>query len=162
MRLKNQLALVVAALTATTSLVYGQAQQSADSSKPAIVGTWQVLLHGADCSTGKRLNPDFHSLITFNQGGTFIEYGVSPGSTSFDSPQFGNWVKTGDRTYLVREVGNSYDENGVFVGRSEITRTLTLDADADSFTANSTIDIFDANGNLLFSFCGKAKGTRFE
>ena len=159
MRLKNQLALIAAALTATTSLVCGQGQQSADSS---IVGTWQVLRHGADCSTGKRLNPDFHVLMTFNQGGTLNAFGVSPGGTPFDTPECGNWVKTGDRTYRLRDVSYGYDNNGTFTGRAEITAMVRLDGDADSLTANTRIDVFDANGNFLFSFCGKAKGTRFK
>jgi hypothetical protein len=163
MRLKNQIALIAAALTATTSLVCGQGQQSAESLNQPIVGTWQVLRHGADCATGKRLNPDFPTLMTFNRGGTLIGYAVAPGeSPGLGSPEFGNWVKQGPRTYTVRDVSYSYDENGAFTGRAEITFRITLDADADSFTSNQTIDVFDANGNLLFSFCGKAKGTRFN
>jgi len=39
---------------------------------------------------------------------------------------------------------------------------VTLAADGNSFTQQSAIDIYDADGNLLFSFCGAATGTRFQ
>jgi hypothetical protein len=162
--MKSRIAAIILALAATTSLVCGQQSQSANpSGTRGIVGTWQVLRHGADCATGARLNPDFPTLMTFNQGGTLIGYGVAPGENpALGSPEFGNWVKTGDRTYRVRDVSYGYDENGAFTGRAEITFRITLDGDADSFTSNQTIDIFDANGNFLFSFCGKARGKRFR
>ena len=152
------------ALIATTSLVCGQQSQSSQpSGNRDIVGTWQVLRHGVNCATGARLNPDFPTLMTFNRGGTLIGYAVAPGeSPALGSPEFGNWVKQGPRTYTVRDVSYGYDENGAFTGRAEITFRITLDADADSFTSNQTIDVFDANGNFLFSFCGKATGKRFE
>ena len=68
MRLRKQIVVTVAALVATTSLVCGQDQQSAESARnQRIVGTWQVLRHGVDCVSGNQLGPDFQSLITFNR-----------------------------------------------------------------------------------------------
>jgi hypothetical protein len=163
MRLKKQITLIVAALVATASLAWGQ--QSAESSKnKSIVGTWQVLRHGVNCSTGKRLNPDFPALMTFNQCGTLNGYAVGPGdSPSTTSPEYGTWSRIGDsRNYTFRDVGYGYDDNGAFTGRGEITANLTLNAAGDSFTADVAIDIFDADGNFLFSICGKHKGTRFK
>jgi hypothetical protein len=164
MRLRKQIAVMAAALAATTSLVCGQGQQSAQSARnQQIVGTWQVLRHGVDCDTGERLNPDFPALTTFNRGGTLNGYAVGPGdSPATTSPEYGNWShEPGTQTYTVREVGYGYDENGAFAGRGEITATITL-ATANTFTADTTVDVFDADGNLLFSFCGKWTGTRFE
>jgi hypothetical protein len=165
MRLQQQLSVIAAALAATTSLAYGQAQQSADSSsKPPIVGTWQVLRHGVDCVSGQRLNPDFPSLITFNRGGTLNGYAIGPGdSPATTSPEYGNWThQQGTQSYIVRDVGYGYDDTGTFAGRGEVTATITLAADGNTFTADTIIDIFDADGNLLFSFCGAWAGTRFE
>jgi hypothetical protein len=162
-KMKLKLAAIILTLAATTSLVCGQQSQSANpSGTGGIVGTWQVLRHGADCATGARLNPDFHVLMTFNQGGTLNAFGRSPGGGPFDTPECGNWVKTGDRTYRLRDVSYGYDENGAFAGRAELTAMVRLDSDADSLTANTTIDVFDANGNFLFSFCGKWSGERFQ
>lgn len=164
MRLRKQIAVIAVALVATTSLVCGQAQQPADSSsKPPIVGTWQVLRHGVDCVTREPLNSDFPTLITFNRGGTLNGYAIGPGdSPATTSPEYGNWShEPGTHTYTARDVGYNYDANGVFAGRGEITATITL-ATSDTFTADTVVDIYDADGNLLFSFCGMWTGTRFK
>jgi hypothetical protein len=164
MNLKKQIAVIAVALAATTSLVCGQGRQSAESAgTQKIVGTWQVLRHGVDCVTGERLNPDFPTLATFNRGGTLNAYAIAPGdSPSMTSPEYGNWShEPGTHTYTARHVGYNYDENGAFAGRGEITATITL-ATNDTFTADTTVDIYDADGNLLFSFCGMWTGTRFQ
>jgi hypothetical protein len=164
MNLKKQIAVLAVALAATTSLVCGQGQQSAESrGTQKIVGTWQVLRHGVDCDTGERLNPDFPTLMTFNRGGTLNGYSVGPGdSPGLQTPEYGNWThQQGTQTYTLRDVSYGYDDTGTFAGRGEITATLTF-ASADTFTADTTIDVFDADGNLLFSFCGMWTGTRFQ
>ena len=166
MRLRKQIVVIVAALVATTSLVCGQGQQSTESARnQAIVGTWQVLRHGVDCVTGQQLGPDFATLMTFNQGGTLNAYAIPPNGTTpaLTSPEYGNWShEPSTRTCTLRDVSYGYDENGAFTGRGEITATITLAADRNSFTWDATIDVYDADGNLLFSFCGAATGTRFE
>ena len=165
MRLRNQALVILAALAATTSLVCGQGQQSAESAKnQRIVGTWQVLRHGVDCVTGQRLNPDFPTLMTFNRGGTLNADGVAPGDTpGLVTPEYGNWThEQGTQTYTVRDVSYAYDESGAFTGRGEITATVTLATGGVSFTADTTIDVYDADGNFLFSFCGMWAGTRFQ
>lgn len=55
-----------------------------------------------------------------------------------------------------------YDANGVFVGSNKITAALVLGASGDEFTTSSTIEIFDANDNLVGTGCATAAGTRFE
>ncbi len=165
MRFKKRTLITIIALAATTSLVCGQGQQSAESSRnKSIVGTWQVLRHGVDCDTGQRLNPDFPTLITFNRGGTLNGDGLAPGDTpGLVTPEYGNWThEHGTQTYTVRDVSYAYDESGAFAGRGEITATVTLATGGASFTADTTIDVYDADGNFLFSFCGMWTGTRFQ
>jgi hypothetical protein len=164
MRLTKQIVVIAATLVATTSLVWSQEQKSESPGNHSIVGTWQVLRHGVDCVTGERLNPDFPSLITFNRGGTLNGYAVGPGdSPATTSPEYGNWThQQGTQTYTLRDVGYGYDDTGAFAGRGEVTATITLAADGNSLTADTTIDIYDADGNLLFSFCGAWAGTRFQ
>lgn len=164
MNLKKQIAVIAAALVATTCLVCGEGQQPAESvGTQKIVGTWQVLRHGVDCVTGNRLNPDFPTLLTFNRGGTLNADGLAPGDTpGLVTPEHGNWSQVaGTHTYTARDVSYAYDESGNFTGRGEITATITL-ATNDTFTADTAIDVFDADGNLLFSFCGMWTGTRFQ
>ena len=165
MRLRNQIAVIAVALVATTSLVCGQGQQSAESGgTQSIVGTWQVLRHGVDCVTRERLNPDFPTLMTFNKGGTLNGYSVGPGdSPARQTPEYGIWShQAGTYIYTMRDVSYGYDDTGAFAGRGEVTATVTVAAGGGSFTADTIIDIYDASGNLLFSFCGAWTGTRFK
>lgn len=154
--------LAVSAVMLLTALE-ASAQSSPAVNGKSLVGTWQVLRHGVDCVTGQRLNPDFPTLITFNTGGTLNGYSVGPGdSPGLQTPEYGNWTPLqGTHTYTMRNVSYGYDETGTFAGRAEITATVTL-ATGNTFTADTIIDIYDASGNLLFSFCGMWTGTRFQ
>ena len=153
-------------LAATTSLVWGQNQKSANAPQNmSLVGTWQVLRHGVDCTSGQQLGPDFHALMTFSRGGTLNAYAVTPGATvATTTPEFGNWSHTANsHVFTFHDVGYNYDESGAFVGRGEITSTdLEIDSSGQTFTYDATIAVYDADGNLLFSFCGHGSGTRFE
>ncbi len=165
MRLRKQIVVIAAALAATTSLVCGQGKQSAASTEnQPIVGTWQVLRHGVDCVTGNRLNPDFPTLMTVNRGGTLNADGLAPGDTpGLVTTEHGNWSRLpGTHSYTVRDVSYGYDETGAFTGRGEITATVTLATGGATFTADTKVDVYDAGGNLLFSFCGMWAGTRFQ
>jgi hypothetical protein len=101
--------------------------------------------------------------MTFHRDGTMTAAANAPGGSPFDTPEYGSWQREpGSQNYSFRAVSYGYDENGAFTGRGEITATITLAADGNSFTWDSTIDVYDADGNLLFSFCGMWTGTRFE
>ena len=54
-----------------------------------------------------------------------------------------------------------YTAEGDFDGRGEATEAIQLTT-ADSFTSTGTVQIFDADGNQLFTGCARATGTRFE
>lgn len=154
--------LAVSAVMLLTALE-ASAQSSPAGNGKSLVGTWQVLRHGVDCVTGQRLNPDFPTLMTFNRGGTLNGYSVGPGdSPGLQTPEYGNWThQQGTQTYTLRDVSYGYDNTGTFAGRGEVTATVTF-ATGDTFTADTIIDIYDASGNLLFSFCGMWTGTRFQ
>ena len=51
--------------------------------------------------------------------------------------------------------------NGTFVGPLVLTANVELTG-ANSFIYSATIQIFDANGNLIATRCGRGTGTRFE
>lgn len=163
MHLKKQIVVVALALAATTSLVCGQGQQSVGTK--SLVGTWQVLRHAVDCDSGQQLGPDFHVLMTFNRGGTLNAFGVPPdGSTPANtSPEYGNWRhESGHGNFSFRDVSYGYDSNGAFTGSGVLTAAIQLAADGNTFTQQTTIDVYDPDGNLIFSFCGGATGTRFQ
>jgi hypothetical protein len=167
MKLTNIVAGITLTLTATTSLVLGQERQNSTDSqgKPPIVGTWLVTRHGVDCNTGEQIGPDFPAMMTFNQGGTLNAYAIPPnGSTPANSsPEYGYWVKQhGSQTYTVRDVSFGYNTDGTFAGSANITANVTLGSGGQSLSYSATIDFLDADGNLQFSICGAATGTRFQ
>ena len=162
MRSTKQLLVIIAALTATTSLVSAETQQSSGSQ--SLVGTWQVLRHGVDCVTGERLGPDFPALMTFNQGGTLNAYAIPPNGTTpaLTSPEYGVFNREpGAGNFSFRDVSYSYDSDGAFTGSSILTATGQLASDGRSFTYDATIAFFDTEGNLLFTICGLGTAARF-
>jgi hypothetical protein len=163
MNLRKQIAVISLSLFTITSLASGQTNSQTCANSQSIVGTWVVTRHGADCSTGNQLGPDFPALMTFNQGGTLNAYAIPPnGSTPANSsPEYGTWFKTGPHSYRFRDISFGYDGNGAFTGSAIVKAVVTLDGNADSFTYKATIDFYDASGKLLFSICGGATGKRF-
>ena len=100
--------------------------------------------------------------MTFNQGGTYTGYGVAPGGDPGQGTEYGVWQREpGSHNYSNRAVFYSYTAEGDFDGRGEATEAIHLTS-ANSFTSADTVQIFDADGNLLFTFCGHSEGTRFE
>jgi hypothetical protein len=162
MNLKKQIAVIVLALTATTSPVWSQDKQALQSpTAHTLHGTWRVTGTVVDCITGQDIF-SFPRIETFHQGGTYTGYGVPPGSDPGQGTEYGVWQREpGSQNYLVRVVAYSYTPEGDFDGRVEATDTLHLTS-ANSFEYSATIQFFDADGNLVFTGCFRATGTRFE
>ena len=55
-----------------------------------------------------------------------------------------------------------YNSSGVFIGSQKVMSTLELGASGDEFTTHSAVEILDANGNVIGTFCAIVAGTRFE
>ena len=103
--------------------------------------------------------------MTFNAGGTYTGYTVTPGgSIANNAPEYGIWAHgQGVGSFTFRIVGYNRDDSGTFVGRGEISSTdLQVAPGGLTFTYDSTIAVYDADGNLLFLFCGHGSGTRFQ
>jgi hypothetical protein len=100
--------------------------------------------------------------MTFNQGGTYTGYGVPPGGDPGQGTEYGVWQREpGSQNYSVRFVSYAYTAEGDVEARVEVTEALQLTS-ANSFTGTDTVQIFDANGNLIVTICGTGTGTRFE
>lgn len=162
MNLKKQITVIVLALTATTSPVWSQDRQALPS-PPAqtLHGTWRVTRYAVNCMTGQDIL-SFPAIMTFNQGGTYTGYGVPPGGDPGQGTEYGVWQREpGSQNYSVRTVSYAYTAEGDFDARVEITDTLHLTS-ANSFEGSATIQIFDADGNLIVTVCGRRTATRFE
>ena len=163
MNLKKQIAVIVLALTATTLPVWSQDRQALPSpAAQSLQGTWRVTRHGVDCITGEELFASFPAITTYNQGGTYTGYGVPPGGDPGQGTEYGVWQREpGSHNYSNRAVFYSYTAEGDFDGRGEATEAIQLTT-ADSFTSTGTVQIFDADGNLIATICATSTGTRFE
>ena len=162
MNLKKQIAVIVLALTAATSPVWSQDRQALSlPTAQTLQGTWRVTRTSVDCITGQDIF-SFPRIETFHQGGTYTGYGVPPGSDPGQGTEYGVWQREpGSHNYSVRTVSYFYTAEGDFAGTAEVTETLQLTS-ANSSTGTATIQIFDADGNLVFTAFDKRTGTRFE
>src|SRR5438034_10866144 len=122
MNLKKQIAVIVLALTATTSPVWSQDRQALLSPiGPTLQGTWLVTRHGVDCITGEEFS-SFPAITTYNQGGTYTGYGVPPGGDPGQGTEYGVWQREpGNQNYSVRSVSYAYTEEGDYEARVEGT-----------------------------------------
>jgi hypothetical protein len=158
MKLKTQIVAIVLSLAASTSLVWS-ADRPAGETSPTIEGVWQVTRRGVDCDTGRKTGTKFQSLFTFHRDGTMTaDAGAFKGQTN----EYGSWQREpGSHNYSFRDTSFSTDKNGDLATSGIITANVHL-TDANSFIYSATIQIFDANGNLIGTFCGRSTGTRFE
>src|SRR5262249_28391408 len=156
MKLKTQIAVIALALGVSTSLVSGQ-------DTPTIEGVWQVTRQGVNCNDPNQLlGPPFPAIMTFHRDGTVTGATKSPVTGPFDTPEYGSWQREpGSQNYSFREVNYRYDGNGTFIGSLVIAANVSLTGN-DSFTYSATIQIFDADGNLIVTRSGRGTATRFE
>ena len=160
MKFKTQIAVITLAVAASTLLVWGD---PGENHTPTIEGVWQVSRGGVNCNDpNQALGTPFPALMTFHRDGTVSGAAKSPVTGPFDTPEHGLWKREpGSQNYSFREVSYKYDGNGTFTGPLVLTANVELTG-ANSFTYSATIQIFDANGNLSETRCGRATATRFE
>src|SRR5438874_5595929 len=167
MKLKTQIAVITLGLAVSTSLLWS-AEPSRETTStiqgaPTIQGVWQVTRMRVNCNDpNQQLGPPFPVIMTFHRDGTMEAAGNGPGGSPFDTNEYGLWQREpGPHNYSFRDISYAYDENGAFAGSGVVTANVHLTS-ANSFTYSARIQFFDAEGNLVFSACGRATGTRFE
>ena len=162
MKLKTEILAIALGLAASTSLVWSEDRPPRETT-PTIEGVWQVTRMGVNCNDpNQQLGPPFPAIMTFHRDGTMTVAANSPGAGPFDTNEYGLWQREpGSQNYSFHDISYAYDEDGTFAGSGVVTATVHL-TDANSFTYSATIEFFDADGNLLFSGCGRSTGTRFE
>jgi hypothetical protein len=103
-------------------------------------------------------NQNGGQLFIFHGDGTLTEDDGTVGATL----GCGSWQREpGTQNYSFRKTAFSIDENGALVISGVVTENVHL-TDANSYTSSDAIEIFDADGNLIATFCGRSTGTRFE
>jgi hypothetical protein len=172
MNLKKQtlvLALaVITALSITVSIVSSHnipdkhSSALSDDHERTIIGVWRMALTTVDCQTGDVVRT-IPGLWTFHKGGTMSEYASAPGlSPALRGSGHGVWQREhGSQDYSLDFTFYRYNASGVFTGSQRAKIALILGASGDEFTATSTIEILDANDNIIITACGTPTGTRF-
>jgi hypothetical protein len=161
MKLKTEILAIALGLAASTSLVWS-ADRPPRETTPTIQGVWQVTRCRANCESGECIGAPVPALITFHSDGTLTAYANPPGTGPLDTPEAGVWQREpGSQNYSFHDISYIYDENGAFAGSGVVIANVHLTS-ANSFTYSATIAVYDADGNLLFTFCGRSTGTRFE
>jgi hypothetical protein len=135
--------------------------------EPGIAGAWRVALTPRNCVTGDplpALGAPYQGLYTFHKGGTLSEWltntVVLP---TLRSPGHGVWRKAGDsQSYSYSFIFNRYDTLGMITGTQQGRAELVLGESGNDYTASSTVQIFDVDGNLLSRNCSTIEGTRYE
>ena len=143
---------------------------SAHGDKPperSLTGAWRVALTPRHCVTGAplpALGAPYQGLYTFHKGGTLSEWltntVVLP---TLRSPGHGVWRKAhGRHTYSYSIIFNRYDTLGIITGTQQGHAELVLGESGNDYTATSSVQIFDVDGNLLLRNCSTIEGTRYE
>lgn len=160
MKIKTKITGITLALAATSLLVWSD---PGENQTPTIEGVWQVMRVGVNCNDpNQALGQSFPAIMAFHRDGIVTGAAKSPVTGPYDTPEYGSWKREpGSQNYSFRELQYRYDGSGAFLGPLVLTANVELTS-ANSFTYNATIQIVDANGNLIATRCGKGTGTRFE
>lgn len=127
-----------------------------------IEGSWVVIVtpNGA---------PPFRGLITFDTGGGLIASAQGdillnppPGVPPVATAGHGAWKRTGNRRYAFTFRQILYGSDGSYQGEAKSRHKITLNASGNQWSGQLQFEIFDADGNVVFSGSGTEQATRIE
>ncbi len=99
-------------------------------------------------------------MLTFHQGGTMMDGTTTP--SALRTPAEGVWRHATGNSYAFRMKSFTFDAQNVFTGWSIISGELTVDQTGDAFAGPATVEVYNANGDLVTTLCADSVGTRFE
>ena len=122
-------------------------------------GTWSMQITLTDCSG--HVIRSFPTLVVFMAGGTLTEAsgGTAP---ALQTGGKGVWSHTTDNTYAFRFKDFTFNAQNVLTGWTIITGETTVDETGNANAGPATVEIYNASGVLVATFCADAVGTRFE
>ena len=133
-------------------------------------GTWHVTVTPYNCLSKLPLGFSFHALLAFARGGTLSgtssNAAFQPGQYS---ASFGVWRATGGRNYTALTDAFILFPGGPFpAGRQEISHSIRVSADGNTFTDQASLNYFDVNDfpappqPPLIPGCATAAGLRVQ
>jgi hypothetical protein len=123
-------------------------------------GTWNVQVTIRNCQTGAEIRT-FASLTTFMFGGTTLD-STSGIPQALKTPGQGVWSHLNGNTYRFSFKSFSFDAGGNFTGSTKIIHEAVLDSNGTEYSSAGTAEVYDPNGNLIFTGCSTTTATRFE
>lgn len=151
--------------TALTLLMIAGGIQTVSAQEPVephgfgIVGTWDAEVTLLNCTTGVPLFPPGRSLVSYVQGGTFIEE-ASGTPPSMRYPGLGVWMHVRARTYTLAFKVFQFNADGTSNGKIVVVTDVEHNLD-DSLTSSGSVRLFNAAGDLTATLCVSTTATRF-
>lgn len=141
-------------------LLAGPSPAFAQNQEP-VVGTWNV--------TGSSPGAPFIAVITFNLGGTTVEYdtaGTNSSASPGESINLGKWTKTANLAYSFKEENYVYDSSGNLFLVDISTVSITLDSTGNTFKGHGVTSFYNCSlslcpGTLVTSASVQVTGKRF-
>jgi hypothetical protein len=145
-------------------LTKGLSGTRVEAQAPAgIVGSW-VISFPQGSSPGS--DPNERQVTSFTSDGIMIN-SSSPSSPpdpqqgpdatrTYSTPGQGVWVASGNGTSRFKFVSVDTDEQGNFMDMAQITGTVTLGSDGNSFNGNFQVLVTAADGSVIFDSQGDA------
>ncbi len=131
------------------------------NSKSDIEGVWRTTVTQRNCQTGEVIRV-FRGLSTFHHGGTSSEI-AALSSPALRSAGHGTWEKESRTTFSTAFIFLRFNPDGTYAGTQITNQLLTVSSrNGDAFDASGTIQVYDANDNLLGAGCATAVGSRFQ
>jgi hypothetical protein len=123
-----------------------------------IEGVWDVMVTISDCQTGTPLTT-VRARNMFIRGGTLTELNARGNPTRRD-PSFGTWHIEESGTYFAVFRYSRFNPDGTFSQTVKVTRRIRLTPDANHFTADAAVEVFDVNDTLIETGCATEKASR--
>jgi hypothetical protein len=133
------------------------ASEKLQNAPDPIVGVWDSIATGKDCTTGAVLG-SFKGLAVFNSGGTASFDNSRPPSSQ--GAAFGTWKREAGQNYSVTLVFMRFNPDGTLAGTQKAKVTRTLSEDGNSYTGAVAGQVIDAAGNVVSSYCATDVGSR--
>ncbi|MFZ2236815.1 MAG: hypothetical protein WAV67_10605 [Dokdonella sp.] len=122
-----------------------------------IEGVWVEQIKITNCSTGATM-AEFQATDMFIAGGALTDTSTQPPASR--GPGFGTWWYAHGRNFGAAMRLNRYAPDGSFQGVNQVTRALSINADADELNGTISVRILNATGDLMMMACGTEQGTR--
>lgn len=154
-------ALVTVTAAATVFLIQacggGDARAADDDGEP-VEGAWDSSITVRSCDTGA-VTGTFHGMLAIHRGGT-ATIDTSAPDFSLRGAILGSWSRGDGSDWTVDVSHFRYNADGTLAGTNKIRRTITLAADAESYTATLDVRILATDGTQLAQFCPTETATR--